>query len=404
MPCSMVEKRSSGWAGRGTDRTDDSTKSFFSHSQGSHVLSQLQNSTPKRRHISYPGDNLRSLAKPGLAVAYIYATVVLMVWQLWPEGHQQIPQPEEVLEQAVAEEQAKDIARAAVADVTETSDVKAEGRPEVKGSTAEVPLPTAAQMTIAQAAIRSQAFIADVTPRLKGGQSVQSLESLRFDSVGRTFEVLGDHLQASWGWLYQGTSGLVGDQRKQEATSGFVPKSLKGLGASIGWQSLFELSFATGDKVSSQECSLVRSAQLSKVEADKWKLIAGEAIELQCPKSLAVQWTGALLRLAGGAEVLRIRVMYSMNKQEKQDADPPPAPVSLTTLDFDGTFACSVGGDCLGTSGEVDGSPLIDPNRGLWIAMEHPRVPELKFASFHFQLFCHFILSFNEFIYGVTSA
>ena len=327
-----------------------------------------------------------------------------MVWQLWPEGHQQIPQPEEVLEQAVAEEQAKDIARAAVADVTETSDVKAEGRPEVKGSTAEVPLPTAAQMTIAQAAIRSQAFIADVTPRLKGGQFVQSLESLRFDSVGRTFEVLGDHLQASWGWLYQGTSGLVGDQRKQEATSGFVPKSLKGLGASIGWQSLFELSFATGDKVSSQECSLVRSAQLSKVEADKWKLIAGEAIELQCPKSLAVQWTGALLRLAGGAEVLRIRVMYSMNKQEKQDADPPPAPVSLTTLDFDGTFACSVGGDCLGTSGEVDGSPLIDPNRGLWIAMEHPRVPELKFASFHFHLFCYFIWSFNEFIYGVTSA
>lgn len=393
----MVEKRSTGWAGR-SGGLDDSTKSFFS----SQALSQLPNSSPKDakgKRIQYPSDNRpRSLLKPGIAVAYIYASVVLVVWNLWPEKHQTL-QTDPVEAVGLEENKVtKDIA-VITGDGTDGRVERVEGVERVEpgstgstgsigstgstGSTAtniEVPLkplkplsPTAAQLTITQTAIRSQSLIADVTPRLKGAQFVQSTESLRFDSTGRTFEAVGDHLQASWGWMYQGTSGLVGDQRKQEATSGFIPKALKALGSNIAWQSLFEISFATGEKVTSLDCYLIKGAPLSKVEAEKWKLIAGEAIELQCPKSLTVQWTGALLRLAGGAEALRIRVLYSY-----KEADSPPVPVSLTTWDFNETsFACS-GGDCLGTSGEVDGSPLIDPKRGLWVAMEHPRVPQLK--------------------------
>ena len=377
----MVEKRSTGWAGRGG--ADDSTKSFFSNSRDVPL-----DSSAKGRRIQYPTDNPRSLLKPGIAVAYIYASVVAVVWQLWPEKHQPaLPEPVlPVLEQASALEETKDIT---VAEGTETAgrvDPKVPKVQQVPSRGTDVILSsTAAQLTIAQAAIRAQSLIADVTPRLKAGQSVQSLES-RFDSTGRTFEAMGDHLQASWGWMYQGTSGLVGDQRKQEATSGFMPKSLRALGSSIAWQSLFEISFATGEKVTSLNCSLIKSAALSKVEAEKWKLVAGEAIELQCPKSLTVQWTGALLRLAGGAEALRLRVMYNYKEVDRADRvdHVQAAPVSLTTWDFNETsFACS-GGDCLGTSGEVDGSPLIDPKRGLWVAMEHPRAAKLKKVYFLF--------------------
>ena len=397
----MVEKRSTGWAGR-SGGLDDSTKSFFSSSQ---TLSQLPNSSPKDakgKRIQYPSDNRpRSLLKPGIAVAYIYASVVLLVWNLWPEKHQTL-QTDPV--EAVALEETKvtkDIAvitgddkdgrveRVEPGSTGSTGSTRSTGSAASTASNSEVPLkpfkplsPTAAQQTMTQTAIRSQSLIADVTPRLKAGQFVQPAESLRFDSTGLTFEAVGDHLQASWGWMYQGTSGLVGDQRKQEATSGFIPKALKALGSNIAWQSLFEISFATGEKVTSLDCYLVKGAPLSQVEAEKWKLIAGEAIELQCPKSLTVQWTGALLRLAGGAEALRIRVLYS-----SKETDSPPVPVSLTTWDFNETsFACS-GGDCLGTSGEVDGSPLIDPKRGLWVAMEHPRAPQLNHPYFLYPFF-----------------
>ena len=360
----------------GRDRDDSQDDRDYSAASKDHddykvfsIASSLRKDSAAKRKVER--DRKRSLLKPGVAVAYIYATVVAVVWQLWPTHPVDTAiQVDPLVEAVVEREEPKETAVSAPTNSKPVFETKSENKVQTLASTAPI---------IADAAARAQLTIADVTPHLNSqGEVLESLEPLNFDSAGRTFEVSGDHLRVSWGWLYQGTSGLVGDQRKQEATKGFVPKSLIILGSggsSLEWQSLFEISFATGERVNSIDCTLLRSAKLQPKEAkggsksfEKWSLVSGEAIELRCPKGLFVQWTGALLRLAAGGETLRTRIFY---KVENLHAN---TPVGLTVWDF-GTSACSSGAsiDCFGSSGEVDGSPLIDPGRGLWVGMEHPR-------------------------------
>ncbi|CAJ1346400.1 unnamed protein product [Effrenium voratum] len=350
----MVEKRSTGWAGR---RGEDSSKLF--------------DSPTISRRKPQPPERARSFVKPGLAIVYIYASVVILVWQLWhgkqkeaeveDKEHDHIPLPEVVDTEAAATEGAATVGAPAAAAGVGAAFGKS--TIESKPSQTIVGVSTA-QATFARHILRSKAQLADVMP--KSGEP----QDLSFEGTGQKFEASGEFLRASWGWTSEATSGLVGDQRKQEAR-GLTPKALQVRESNLGWQNLFEFSFVTGEKVTSSNCSLVRSALLSERQAEKWKLIAGEAIELQCPKSLSVQWTAGLIRLAGGAEALRVRVLYTHAPEANI------AVASLTMWDFDGAALAVCGStqshDCFGTSGEVDGSPLIDLGRGLWVAMEHPR-------------------------------
>lgn len=340
----MGEKRSSGWAGR------RDSKSLFAD------VTDVAAPSPKRR--------TRSFLKPGMAVSYIYATVVMVVWQLWPRP----PDLKEEIHSVTVKPGDRTEAVETISKSHERNENEKLKEPEKDGDRlskdTEAEVKVANTMSrLSEAAVRAQLpLIGNVIP----GGSIEA-----FQAKGRQFDVHGEHLDASWGWLYEGTSGLVGDQRK-EATKGFVPSALNAYGATIGWQSLFEFSWATGEKVTSKDCSLVRSAKLSSRPGAAYALdlIGGEALELRCPK-LFVQWTGALLRLASGGEALRTRILYTTDSESRDSR-----PLGLTVWDFNGThLACGggVSGDCLGSSGEVDGSPLIDPGRGMWIAMEHPR-------------------------------
>ncbi|CAE7435438.1 unnamed protein product [Symbiodinium natans] len=342
----MVEKRSTGWAGR---RGEDSAKSSLS--------------TPRRK----PDLPSRSLYKPVLSIASVYGTIVLLVWNMWTgKSHADISTPNSGLglEPSYTQSQMSE------------------------GQVRQVPeLQSAAQVAMARSAVQSKALIAEIMPRMSQNKA-KATDS--YDRAGSTFDLAGDHLHVGWGWTYQSASGLVGDQRQQEATSGLVPRIFEERGSSLGWQSLFELSLTSGEKVVAKDCSLERRRPLSSSQEEGFLVLGGEAIELECPFQLRVHWTAALLRLAAGAEVLRIRFWYESKErgENTQLTTPLTTVMSLTLWDFDSSLMAVCGKqqaqqqanlqaldrfDCFGVSGEVDGSPLIHIGRGVWIALEHPR-------------------------------
>ena len=333
----MVEKRSTGWAGR---RGEDSTKSNVG-------------TTPTARRK--PSDAATRSLKPVLSVASVYGTIVVLVWQMWTGK----PASPALPSTAVAERPTDPILHQEV-----------QSRMQERQS--------AAASAVATSAARTKALAYEIMPHMTQIKAAD----LHYDRVGSAFDSAGEHLHVSWGWTHQSASGLVGDQRQQEASSSLVPRLFEERGSSLGWQSLFEVLLTSGDKVAAKDCSLQRRTVLPSSQEDGYHLLAGEAIELQCPLGLNIQWTGALLRMAGGAEVLRTRFWYESNQEYNV--------MSLTMWDFDSTLMAACGNkqtqaverfDCFGASGEVDGSPLIHVGRGLWVALEHPRVTWLSFCK-----------------------
>ncbi|CAE7755524.1 unnamed protein product [Symbiodinium microadriaticum] len=324
----MVEKRSTGWAGR---RGEDSAKSI----------------TPRRKPRDEPSPShpSRSLYKPVFSIASVYGTIVLLVWQLWTgnsgKSHETPETPSSGSKPNYAESSKK------------------EGLLPVSDSQ------TSAELAFARSATQTKALMAEIMPRMSQSKVIEPY------NYADTFDTGGDYLHVSWGWTYQ---SLVGDQRTPAQATGLVPRIFEERGSNLGWQSFFELLLTNGDKVLAKDCSLLRRTRLPRSQEDGFLLLAGEAIELQCPLGIHVYWTAALLRMAAGAEVLRIRFWYESN--------PELSVMSLTLWDFDSALMAVCGSkqaqsfdhnDCFGASGEVDGSPLIHIGRGIWVALEHPR-------------------------------
>ncbi|CAE8740324.1 unnamed protein product, partial [Polarella glacialis] len=209
---------------------------------------------------------------------------------------------------------------------------------------------------------------------------------------GASLDASGELLRATWGWEKQDSTGFVGDQRRQDPAKGFVPMSLEAHGLSLGWQEVFELVLRSGERVLSRNCSLASRTSLQGVEGlRKVTLVNGEMVTLSCPKGLEVQWSAALLRLGTGAEVIRTRLLYySSQPPQPEAADAAQEVAGITLWDLEASrVACGLvpgetgeaagavqqrsADNCFRAGGEVDGSPLINIGRGLWLAMEHPR-------------------------------
>jgi len=310
------EKRSSGFARAGT--MDAPT----------HVDDEL---TPRGRKRSESTSTKRDpwkAMKAMLAAVYVYATVCATVWELWRRSvetqHGGTPPPEAV-------------------DV--------------------IPAPVVERK-------------AEPVPEVTAGPS----------------ELQGSMLHASWKWAAPGGANMVGDQRLRATISALAPGDLKVNGASMGWTEIFQFVFDDGTKIAAHDCHLRSQNTLKEPPGVKQvKLVAGEALVFHCGTHIEVHWSIALLQVASGAEVLRTRFYFHGLSETNRVSLNRLAYITLLTLrvetcvkesamdtwwQLDSSSGDALAGpamDCFRVGGTVDGSPAVNPQRGLWAAVEHPR-------------------------------
>jgi len=181
---------------------------------------------------------------------------------------------------------------------------------------------------------------------------------------------------------------MVGDQRHHEDVARFVPQALRSNGFSLAWQELFEITLRNRHRVHASDCRLAgRSALTDANRFGNVHLLMGETFNLRCPFNIQVQWSAALLRTADGAEVFRTRTVLDRASGSGSTNDDDIAQLTLWEINLSRSFCHGFSGmpklsigqrelqspGCLASTGDVDGSPLVDLSLGMWLALEHPR-------------------------------
>jgi len=321
---------------------------------------------PKGKSGGFP----HPLLKPLLVAVSVYVSVVATVVELWGRSSSEVlgstsPPP------SPPRPAASNAAVSAATAAPWAPSLPSQGQP------------------VAAAVAASSAPSAPAAPHAPALAAVS-----RSSPSGKPTTLKGDLLEASWAWANPGTDGLIGDQRHRGNVTGFMPTLLRPNGVDLGWKEMFEISFGSGKRIRARECRLVDRSELPESAGVELAQIGGESVTLSCPLDLQVQWSVALMRLVGGAEVLRVRVLFHGTSPEGRQEAANAQQLIVWSLDTPAHCGLGAGSNnataaprtlgascCLEASGVVDGSPLVDAALGVWMALEHPRATMLAHAN-----------------------